>query len=354
VWIVAEAIKKDTDVSHFGAVIMPTVTAKDACKEGKLGNYFVQKKWNANKRSFDYRLGLDPTNSHCYSWWRTNLEDRNDIAKSLRLIYYNVNEGRWGDVVEAALGVLIIAERVPELEAYLALMFPSETRSWIILNSLSDSIRKFTGYLPGSKTKRKKESWPVINNFNWTVTFDEFYRTPDWEHQGQWARDAEVLTRRPDPSLGLEQLDKLLCVSNHGSPFIHCNCKLCIIMRKILSRTNPEIRSVMARTNGPDVPFVEEEWSQLREQVGKTYRVDQSAAPSAEAAPKARPSTPKAPPAAATAERAAAAAPSGHPLEYDPVESIGVRCSTFFSHLRGRCGEQKGDTKIGNDRGPAG
>ena len=46
---VAEAIKHEKCLSYFGAVIMPPEAAVDACKEQKLGNYYVQRKWNVNK-----------------------------------------------------------------------------------------------------------------------------------------------------------------------------------------------------------------------------------------------------------------------------------------------------------------
>ncbi len=54
---------------------MPTVAAREVCKALKLGNFYVQRKWNANMASYDYCLGLDPTNAHNFSWWKTNLED---------------------------------------------------------------------------------------------------------------------------------------------------------------------------------------------------------------------------------------------------------------------------------------
>ena len=53
VWMIAEAVKHEKCLSYFGAVIMPPVAAKEACKDMKLGNFYVQRRWNANKRSFE-------------------------------------------------------------------------------------------------------------------------------------------------------------------------------------------------------------------------------------------------------------------------------------------------------------
>ena len=63
----------------------------------------------------------------------------------------------WGDIVEAATGIFHIAERVPELQKFLDCEFlPEDVASWMILHSISDSIRNFVGWRPGSKSKRKK------------------------------------------------------------------------------------------------------------------------------------------------------------------------------------------------------
>ena len=109
----AEAVKHDKCLSYYGAVIMPPVAAQEACNDLKLGNFYVQRKWNANKRSYDYCLGLDPTNAHYFSWWKTNLEDRGHLPEFLQLVNHGENHARWADIVEGCLGLLVIAERVP-------------------------------------------------------------------------------------------------------------------------------------------------------------------------------------------------------------------------------------------------
>ena len=147
IWIVAESIKHNKSLSHYGACILPTAFAQKVCAEQRLGNYFVQRRWNQDQRTFDYCLSLDPSNRHYYSWWKTNLESRGHVDEFLKLVNMGQNMEAWGDIVEAALGILIIAEKVPELETYLNEHFlPEGVEGWQILHSLSDSIRTFTGY----------------------------------------------------------------------------------------------------------------------------------------------------------------------------------------------------------------
>ncbi len=201
---------------------MPPVAAKETCKEMKLGNFYVQRRWNANKRSYDYCLGLDPNNAHYFRWWKTKLEDRDHLTEFLQLVNNGENHERWADIAEEALGILVIAERVPELEKFPETFLPEETTSWKLLNSLSDSIRNFSGCQKGSKARRKKATFPPdVRNLRWTVSFNVLYSTPEWEFQGNWEKETVPLTKGPDPTVGLEQLNTILCVASHGSQFIH-------------------------------------------------------------------------------------------------------------------------------------
>ena len=77
-WMVTESIKHNKSLSHYGACIIPVALVQKICSEKRLGDYFVQRRWNEDMRSFDYCLSLDPCNRHYYSWWRTNLENRGD------------------------------------------------------------------------------------------------------------------------------------------------------------------------------------------------------------------------------------------------------------------------------------
>ena len=146
VWIVAEAIKHTKDISHYGAIVIPAVQAQKICEEKKLGDYFVYRKWSSDLRSFDYLLAMDPGNLHYFSWWKVNLEERNALPEFEKLINWSTNMELWGDVVEACTGIFFVAERVPELQKFLDCDFlPEGVSSWMILHSLSDSIRNFVG-----------------------------------------------------------------------------------------------------------------------------------------------------------------------------------------------------------------
>jgi hypothetical protein len=106
------------------------------CLENKLAEYFVQRRWNTDSRTFEYCVSLDPGNRHYYSWWRTNLENRGDFAEFHTLVNGGLNMEMWADIIEAALGILIIADRVPELNAYLTKQFlPEGVNGWQILHS---------------------------------------------------------------------------------------------------------------------------------------------------------------------------------------------------------------------------
>jgi hypothetical protein len=143
------------------------------------------------------------------------LENRGDADEFLKLVNSGQNLEMWGDLIEAALGILVIADRVPELETYLTMQFfPDGVEGWQLLHSLSDSIRNFTGWKEGSVSKQKKKtSPPRVQNLRWTVTFNPRYSTPTWEFLRSSITRVEPLARKPDLSLGTEPLSTILCVA---------------------------------------------------------------------------------------------------------------------------------------------
>ena len=110
----------------------------------------------------------------------SHLEERNVLQEFEKLINWSTNMELWGDVVEAATGIFLIAERVPELQKFLDCEFlPEGVASWMILHSMSDSIRNFVGWRSGSKAKRKKSgSYVPGQNLKWNATFNPLYLTP--------------------------------------------------------------------------------------------------------------------------------------------------------------------------------
>ncbi len=91
VWMVAEAIKESKSLSHYGAIIMPPVVAQKICRDRKFGDHFVQRRLNSGLLSYDYLLGMGPSNSHYYSWWRTSVEDRGELDEFLKIVNYGQN-----------------------------------------------------------------------------------------------------------------------------------------------------------------------------------------------------------------------------------------------------------------------
>jgi hypothetical protein len=266
IWIVAESILHNKSLAHYGACIIPTAMIPTICAENRLGDYSVQRRWNLEMRSFEYCVSLDPCNRHYYSWWRTNLEGRGDLQEFLTLVNLGQNMEMWGDIVEAALGILIIADRVPELEAYLTKQFlPEGVEGWQVLHSLSDSIRNFQGWRDGSISKRKKKTCPPpIPNTRWTVTFNPRYSTPTWEFLKPSGERTEPLTRRPDLSLGTEPLSTILCVAGLGAQLINCRCPPCVVLRRLMAMNNPQMRSVMSRREEQPFSFTPEQYADFQ------------------------------------------------------------------------------------------
>ena len=262
----AESISHNKSLSHYGACIIPAALVQKICEENQLADYFVQRRWNTDSRTFEYCVSLDPCNRHYYSWWRTNLESRDELNEFLILVKYGQNMEMWGDIVEAALGILIIANRVPELEAYLTKQFlPEGVQEWQILHSLSDSIRNFQGWKEGAISKRKKKTNPSqVQNTRWTVTFNPRYSTPIWEFQRLSEERTEPLTRRPDGDTGTELLSTILCVAGHGAQLIKCCCQSCAIIRKLVAMSNPHMRSVMCRREQQPVSFSPEQYADFQ------------------------------------------------------------------------------------------
>jgi hypothetical protein len=68
-------------------------------------------------------------------------------------------------------------------------------------------------------------------------------------------------------STGEEQIQTLQCTGAFGAALIHCSCSGCMVVKLLLARTNPQIRSVMPRRGTRNIAWDEEQWKQIRELV---------------------------------------------------------------------------------------
>ena len=131
-----------------------------------------------------------------FSWLRAQLLTRGLLPKFQAMTNGSENEEFWADKVEAALGILVISERVPELFAFLTDFLPEGVTPTQILHSMSHSIRHFVGSHRGGKTRRKQPTSPPQVGFTlWSLTFDPSYITPLWENQGTVPRSQAI----PEP-----------------------------------------------------------------------------------------------------------------------------------------------------------
>ena len=125
-----------------------------------------------------------------------------------------------------------------------------------------------------------------------------------------------------------------MCASSQGASFIHCNCTLCILIRRALCRANPVLRSVLARTGGQQLEFTEQAYDNLRQLVEQSYQpAIQEELPHGESA--------------GSGEVGPGPLPhrtGGSGVGPGPLPVHGVTLQTFFTNLRGLCGERKRDT----------
>ena len=92
----------------------------------------------------------------CWQWIQANCTTSAG-GKSILKSATHFLSSRSGDVVEACTGIYFVAERVPELHKFLDCdLLPEGVSSWMILHSLSDSIKNFVGWRSGSKAKKKE------------------------------------------------------------------------------------------------------------------------------------------------------------------------------------------------------
>ena len=164
----------------------PARLVEEACIAGNLGNYYVLRRWRDPlcqklQEGFEFRLGYDPTKSHYYSWLKNQLTKRGGWEAYKTHMQGSENEELYADKVEAALGALIVAERVLELAALLSELLPEGVTSDMIFHSLGNSIRSFKGGERGGRKRRRRSTFPNKEELRAEVKFNFRYNTPFWE-----------------------------------------------------------------------------------------------------------------------------------------------------------------------------
>ncbi len=152
--LIAEAFAGgyDNGISHLGVVAVPREQVFDMCKDSRLHEYYVQKHWNAGERTFSYLVAYDATNKLYFDWAQRPLMSIKLWGIFQELMAMSHNTERIADVVETALGVLLLAERVGVLRATLDKML-SPIRTEALYRSLRISIHSHVGCQRSPATK---------------------------------------------------------------------------------------------------------------------------------------------------------------------------------------------------------
>ena len=189
---------------------------------------------------------MDPGNNHYFSWLKFQLEKRNLLDTFKGYTNHSNNEERLADVVETSLGALVIATRVPELEAMIQKLLPEGVTPEQVYHSLGASIRYFGGKYHEHKTPRKRSVQPPGDYSRWKVSFRFRYATPLWEHPLLKAEEEPSRTQakaRASPPVpvctGEEQIKTLQCTGGFGASLLECTCSECMVVKLLLGRTNP-------------------------------------------------------------------------------------------------------------------
>ena len=149
------------------------------------------------------------------------------------------------------MGILIIAERVPELDDFLREFLTEDITSIQILHSLRNSIRNFVGKHRGSKSKRKRPTAPPKEGSQlWRATFDERYQTLLWEHSVVTPADSTPNQEQTSSTLrsaGEEQVKNIQCVATLVATLLACQCNACPVVKSLLASSKPAWRAVMPK-----------------------------------------------------------------------------------------------------------
>ncbi len=151
-----KAVMHDKFISYIGAIPLPGRLVEEACQSNSLNNYYIERRWRdpaATEKGFEYRFAMDPGNNHYYSWLKMQMTKRSLWETFRAMLNDSDNEERVADVVEGALGTLVIALRVPELEALIVSILPEGVTTERIFHSVGASIRAFRGANRGGRPR---------------------------------------------------------------------------------------------------------------------------------------------------------------------------------------------------------
>ena len=118
-----------------------------------------------------------------------------------------------------------------------------------------------------------------------------------------------------------------------------CTCTICRLVRRIMSRANPTLRSVMARTGEEQAEYTSEDYDNIR------HLVDQSYSPAThEQVPQENAPGPESSGSGGVGHGPHHQQPTSPRTVVTPNLSNGVTLQTFISNLRGVFGERTRDT----------
>ena len=164
----------------------------------------------------------------------------------------------------------------------------------------------------------------------------------------QKGREAVKKTRKTQASTsvpvstGEEQIETLQCTGAFGASLIDCSCSGCMVVKLLLARTNPQIRSVMPRRGTRNIAWYEAQWKQIRELVeeetlrrnASTQEEEEEESSSSESDEDVQPEPAPVP---VTIE------------EMTPCPAQGVRLTNLYYSLRGITGERSRDGRSSFD-----
>jgi hypothetical protein len=148
----------DRGISHYGAVAVPREELHGFCEDGKLPDYYVQKRWTSDGRTLSYMISYGST-TESTALGRSTTFPASDWAQSRAVLDGSDNMEPIADVVETALGVLLSAERVAQLKDTLDdLLQPYTNTAAALFHSICVSLHCHTGCCRGNATKRRAKA----------------------------------------------------------------------------------------------------------------------------------------------------------------------------------------------------
>ena len=195
--LVAAALNEGSDkpISHFGVVALEPPASTAVIQNHQLGGYYVQRRWSNFKHAYEYFVSFDPGNALYYNWVRSlrayaltfGMTGKMLAAMFARSINHSQNMEKVADVVEASLGVAIVALRIKELNEYLTEILPVGCSISSLYHSMCHSIRHHNQGGGGSSSQRKKKGAglsPQLRLECLSLTFLSRYYTGVWEKDG--------------------------------------------------------------------------------------------------------------------------------------------------------------------------